>query len=59
VKVDPGSVISVLIYIGSGVLAAVIGWLIPVESYAARITIAFFLFWGFMFLFGYLFKSRL
>ncbi len=58
-KIDAGSVASILIYIGSGVLASVIVWLLPLESGAARISVAFFLFWGFMYLGGRLLKSRL
>jgi len=58
-KINSGAVISIFIYIGSGILAAVIVWSIPIESGAGRISVAFFLFWGFMYLFGRLLRSRL
>lgn len=56
---DKSAAISILVYIGSGVLVTVIAWLLPIEGYAGRISVVFFLFWGFMYLFGRLLKSRL
>jgi len=53
-KVDSGSAISLITYLGSGILAITIAWLLPIESVAGRLVAGFFIFWGFMFLGGHL-----
>ena len=57
-KVEFSEVLKVLIYLGSGALACTIPFLLPIESGAGRVTLGFFLFWGFLYLFGRLLKLR-